>query len=676
MAGDSSSEVEMVSSHLIPHTGGPMTAAAAPRLWPCRSCGETSMIAVGVCNTCYPAVDAARGPKRGKFGRAVKGGASQSDGVTDATGDGPHPEARCSDGRDRVDEADGTPAAPHLDQPTGGGGSPDTQDLDPSPPAAPRRKPSAAPMRKPAAADGHGGSRLSDNVAAGVSSHQHPHSSCVDFGPETEFERRKLLRVMTDLCDTTVSSYQISHAQLLVILLVLDGEHWRAHNKHTFRYTDGAWDQTEYLEILPWDMLTALEGLPVKLGTWQGDGEPPEEWSPPEWTWAAIKPRLHSHLSRDGDSAQSLRAVVWRGNWSLRCADMLNSLKKACDAGSFKVSLTELRARKCSTPKPRSRGVALKDVNLNEDWQEAPKSPDNNCYFRVPYSYHWIEAKLTRFLEDLYHDNEDVFKLELAFFKLAFMRIRSGKMKFKIGSGGDGKHMEAVLEQNLLGFGNCHYMDCSCLLERSEFKKSGGLAWNQSIVRIQEIDGAARFLSDIWKRFIVDEEIDCGENFGFTETLKFGESMKDQKLNFENIHVIDDAGGGAKVLAQLSRRVVCCRMGKAEGRFKKIPRDELEDFLSHPFTAVPFLRVWCIPFFLKHTETDVKTMINDMKSVSQRLFDNTEWIARCLSRSKEPPPGDNDGRADAYDKIIADAHAGTPMRPFIKEYVINKLPWM
>eukprot|EP00959_Pyramimonas_sp_CCMP1952_P066291 1384209-Pyramimonas_sp.AAC.1 len=92
--------------------------------------------------------------------------------------------------------------------------------------------------------------------------------------------------------------------------------------------------------------------------------------------------------------------------------------------------------------------------------------------------------------------------------------------------------------------------------------------------------------------------------------------MKDQKLNFENIHVIDDAGGGAKVLAQLSRRVVCCRMGKAtyvvhdkdvneaEGRFKKIPRDELEDFLSHPFTAVPFLRVWCIPFFLKHTETD------------------------------------------------------------------------
>eukprot|EP00959_Pyramimonas_sp_CCMP1952_P163211 3411840-Pyramimonas_sp.AAC.1 len=60
------------------------------------------------------------------------------------------------------------------------------------------------------------------------------------------------------------------------------------------------------------------------------------------------------------------------------------------------------------------------------------------------------EAKLTRFLKGLGYDNEDVFKLELAFLKLAFTRICSGKMKFKIGSGGGGKHMETVLEQNLL----------------------------------------------------------------------------------------------------------------------------------------------------------------------------------------------------------------------------------
>ncbi|CAK0898226.1 unnamed protein product, partial [Prorocentrum cordatum] len=66
-------------------------------------------------------------------------------------------------------------------------------------------------------------------------------------------------------------------------------------------------------------------------------------------------------------------------------------------------------------------------------------------------------------------------------------------------------------------------------------------------------------------------------------------------------------------------------------------------------------------------------MINDLKSVSQRLFDNTEWLARCLSGSKEPPPGDDDAATDAYDMIIADARAKTPMRPFIKEYVINEI---
>ena len=142
-------------------------------------------------------------------------------------------------------------------------------------------------------------------------------------------DKRKLLRVMKYLCDTTLSSYQMSHVQRLVILLILDGEHWRTHKKHTFHYADGSWDQTEYLDIVPWDMLTALEGLLVTLGTWQGDGDPPENWSPPEWTWAAIRPHLHGYLSRDDSSVQSLCAVAKEHSDALRVA----TDNKVCGGG-------------------------------------------------------------------------------------------------------------------------------------------------------------------------------------------------------------------------------------------------------------------------------------------------------------------------------------------------------
>ena len=57
---------------------------------------------------------------------------------------------------------------------------------------------------------------------------------------------------------------------------------------------------------------------------------------------------------------------------------------------------------------------------------------------------------------------------------------------------------------------------------------------------LQEMDSHGRFIADIWKRFVVDEEIDCRVNYGFTSKRKFGDSMKIQELNYENVPVIEE----------------------------------------------------------------------------------------------------------------------------------------
>ena len=83
-------------------------------------------------------------------------------------------------------------------------------------------------------------------------------------------------------------------------------------------------------------------------------------------------------------------------------------------------------------------------------------------------------------------------------------------------------------------------MECGVFLDRQELCKSAEFAWNKANVRIQEMDQHARFVADLWKRFVVDEEIDCRVNYGFTSKRKFGSSMKVQELNYENIPVIEE----------------------------------------------------------------------------------------------------------------------------------------
>ena len=188
---------------------------------------------------------------------------------------------------------------------------------------------------------------------------------------------------------------------------------------------------------------------------------------------------------------------------------------------------------------------------------------------------------------------EHAFQVKLCFLRAAFSKVCTGKMIFEIGAGGDGKGMEAYLDKNLLGSHQTTTLDCGVFLDQQEFRKSGEFAWGKCNVRIQEMDSHGRFIADIWKRFVVDEEIDCHVNYGFTSKRKFGDSMKIQERNYENVPVIEEVRDRLKACEHLKRRVVCLQMGKAQF---VTDMDQVHSFLTHSLHPCIFVIGACHSF--------------------------------------------------------------------------------
>ena len=95
------------------------------------------------------------------------------------------------------------------------------------------------------------------------------------------------------------------------------------------------------------------------------------------------------------------------------------------------------------------------------------------------------------------------------------------------------------MEKCLLGVSNAATLDCEVFQERGEFRKSAGDAWNKSTIRVQEVDRRACFLGDLFKRWVVGEEIDLRVNFGFTVKRSFDEARKVIEVNYQNLPTIE-----------------------------------------------------------------------------------------------------------------------------------------
>ena len=534
-----------------------------------------------------------------------------------------------------------------------------------------------------------------------------------DAFPEMPEDVRHLLALCKYVCDLNASNYMMSNKQKLVLSMLADGHAWRAHHRQIFHYEDGAWVRTSSLVIEAWDVFLALEGLFIQLAL-----NLETENATPAWSWSAasvyIMDIIQNLTNNVPDVSNELRSIAkqnsdhlrkatgnktWHAAWSRRVADMLVQIRKSWECEHNIKALSKLFLVEWDSPMPKSNGVCFDDVYVTDQWELQPKGPHRNCYLKLNYDFLYEKAMhkypnldiremkraLRLFIESVYYDNQPAYQIKLCFMHAAFRRVCTSKMLFQIGKGGDGKGMEAILDKALFGELATSTLDCGVFLDRAEFRKSAELAWNRANVRIQEMDHNGRFVADIWKRFVVDEDIDCRVNYGFTAKRRFGECMKIQELNYDNIPIIEEAYDRRKSCQQLQRRVVCVRMGKgvfisddtavdhAKGVFRLIPQDELTALLAHPVTAAIYLREYCIPFFQETSLTECLHMIHDLSSVHPDLARDTDWLASRLSGGNAPPPGVEKDLMSTYNELLVATHEATPHRRLIKEYLVHKV---
>ena len=98
------------------------------------------------------------------------------------------------------------------------------------------------------------------------------------------------------------------------------------------------------------------------------------------------------------------------------------------------------------------------------------------------------------------------------------------------------------------------------------FGEGQNIRWvglEQSQCAIQEMDQHARFVADLWERFVFDDGVDSPVNDGLASKRRFGSSMKVQEVNYENIPIMEDGCDRISACEQLKGCIVCCRVGKA-----------------------------------------------------------------------------------------------------------------
>ena len=101
-------------------------------------------------------------------------------------------------------------------------------------------------------------------------------------------DAHKLLCMTQYVCEATTSNYMFSNSQKLSVLMFIEGENWRSHEKQAFVYADGSWNSTDQLQVSSWDLLTALEGMWLWL---EGSNATP-------WCWTEVKNQLVRNLAQ------------------------------------------------------------------------------------------------------------------------------------------------------------------------------------------------------------------------------------------------------------------------------------------------------------------------------------------------------------------------------------------
>eukprot|EP00435_Cladocopium_sp_Y103_P075877 s462_g68.t1 len=217
--------------------------------------------------------------------------------------------------------------------------------------------------------------------------------------PHAEPPARTLLEVTMFLSSMNAANYMMSSKQKLLLIMLIDGEHWRAHNKQIFKYHAGAWEMVSSLQIEVWDIFLAVEGLFLTSAKHFED----QGGDQPKWKWENIKDKaiaslfehVHDALQFFGDHAKEssdhLRQVTgnksWKAGWMRRVADMLANFRTQWDSARAQ-AINKMFLIEWDSPLPKSNGVCFRDIYLNANWENTGPHPRRNCYMRVNYPFY------------------------------------------------------------------------------------------------------------------------------------------------------------------------------------------------------------------------------------------------------------------------------------------------
>ena len=249
------------------------------------------------------------------------------------------------------------------------------------------------------------------------------------------------------------------------------------------------------------EMLTALEGLLLSMAivgkevTFQNDVESITDTMEKgilEGPGYVVK-RYHIALRKNwGYAKVSTRGKSYAAHDGAKMSEMVGKLRTHLMSDLSKgkeASMWSLFSRLCDEEKPVGGGYRFEDFYLGKNWEEKTISRSPNCYTRLSYKYraqdsdcvegYDVESQLQRlgtFPDSAFYQNQPWFMCSLASMKLAFEEVRSDRMLFIVGSGGDSKGIVATLERGVMGEEHSATLGPSVFYEDAEFRRSAHFA--------------------------------------------------------------------------------------------------------------------------------------------------------------------------------------------------------
>lgn len=460
-------------------------------------------------------------------------------------------------------------------------------------------------------------------------------------------------------------------------------------------------------------MLTVLEGLYIHIS----------KLVPLSWTWAAVRgkiPQVFTKLAIEASNSDAVDALAdfaktesdhvrkttkhktWEAPWPARVADMVKTLRNSWETGSAcSDKIMKLFLEHFDTPMPESKGVAFLEKYYDEHWREARPRCGNNCYFMCPYNITFSNAGMDRWgielnemrdqveiiLRAIYFQGGALFGIKLTFLHAMFARRNTGLEPFLIRDGGKGKGTDYDIDSAIVGEGNHTTLDVSCLMDRKEFRKSAGEAWDHAVVRTNEGPPSPRIEGDIWKRLVVGELVDLRVNYGFTVKRSYGISYLSWDCNPTSLPVIERSGGGLdmKILNQLIRRILALLYNRVgfttnpnevnheKGIFMMILPDLLKRVIAHPLFRILFMTEWAIPYFREPTVDESIQKLHSLESWCPEIAQDTRWLAGMLGGAFQEMPRaiKEESAVSPADELLRLAHRKTPSKDTVKGYLIR-----